>query len=119
MLALDHVIRIGFEDAGIGTRLAEYRAQHFEVDSESPADTETFRKAGGESAVDFLKITLTDLIVSSVAPSGANSGDNPIEAVSIAFAEYKVEYQEQDNKGAKKGGPIIAGFSIQKNAKTA
>ena len=79
----------------------------------------TCRKAGGESAVDFLKITLTDVIVSSVSPSGTNNGDTPNETVSLAFAEYKVEYQEQDNKGAKKGGPVIAGFSVQKNAKTA
>ncbi len=79
----------------------------------------TCRKAGGESAVDFMKITLIDVIVSSVSPSGSNDGDTPSEAVSLSFAEYKVEYQEQDNKGAKKGGPVIAGFSVQKNAKTA
>ncbi len=79
----------------------------------------TCRKAGGESAVDFLKITFTDVIVSSVSPSGTNNGDTPNETVSLAFSEYKVEYQEQDNKGAKKGGPVIAGFSVQKNAKTA
>ncbi|MBI5276023.1 MAG: type VI secretion system tube protein Hcp [Burkholderiales bacterium] len=79
----------------------------------------TCRKAGGDSAVDFLKITLTDVIVSSVAPAGTNTGDTPTESVSLAFAEFKVEYQEQDNKGAKKGGPVISGFSIQKNTKTA
>lgn len=78
----------------------------------------TCRKAGGDSAVDFLKITLQDVIVSSVSPSGTKD-DTPREAVSLAFADFKVEYQEQDNKGAKKGGPVIAGFSIQKNAKTA
>jgi type VI secretion system secreted protein Hcp len=79
----------------------------------------TCRKAGGESAVDFFKITLTDVIVSSVSPSGHNTGDTPSETVSLAFSEYKVEYQEQDNKGAKKGGPVISAFSVQKNAKTA
>ncbi|TXH41982.1 MAG: type VI secretion system tube protein Hcp [Burkholderiaceae bacterium] len=79
----------------------------------------TCRKAGGESGVDFFKITLTDVIVSSVSPAGSNGGDTPIEAISLAFAEYKVEFQEQDNKGAKKGGPVIAGFNVQKNAKTA
>ena len=77
------------------------------------------RKAGGDSAVDFMKITLTDVIVSSVSPSGSNDSDTPSEAVSLSFAEYKVEYQEQDNKGAKKGGPVIAGFNVQKNVKTA
>ena len=77
------------------------------------------RKAGGDSAVDFMKITLTDVIVSSVSPTGSNDSDTPSEAVSLSFAEYKVEYQEQDNKGAKKGGPVIAGFNVQKNVKTA
>lgn len=79
----------------------------------------TCRKAGGAAGVDFFKITLTDVIVSSVQPSGSNQEDTPSEAVSLAFAEYKVEYQEQDNKGSKKGGPVISGFSIQKNTKTA
>lgn len=78
----------------------------------------TCRKAGGDSSVDFLKITLTGVIVASVSPSGSNAGDTPMEAVSLAFAEFKVEYQEQDNSGAKKGGPIIGGFNIQKNTKT-
>lgn len=78
----------------------------------------TCRKAGGDSAVDFFKITLQDVIVSSVSPSGTKD-DTPREKVTLAFADYKVEYQEQDNKGAKKGGPVISGFNIQKNAKTA
>ena len=76
-------------------------------------------KAAGDSAIPFLKITLNDVIVSAVEPSGQNDGDTPTEMVKLAFREYKVEYQEQDNKGAKKGGPVIAGFDIQKNAKTA
>jgi type VI secretion system secreted protein Hcp len=75
----------------------------------------TCRKAGGDAAIDFLTITLSNVIVSSVAPSGSNMGDTPVESVSLAFAEYKIEYQEQDNKGAKKGGPIEAKFSVQKN----
>lgn len=78
----------------------------------------TCRKAGGTSGVDFLKITLTDVLVSSVQPSGTTT-DTPMESVQLSFAEFKVEYQEQDNKGAKKGGPVIAGFSVQKNDKTA
>jgi type VI secretion system secreted protein Hcp len=76
-------------------------------------------KSGGDSTIPFLKITLSDVLVSAVHPSGANDGDTPTETVSLAFREYKVEYQEQDNKGAKKGGPVIAGFDVQKNTKTA
>lgn len=77
----------------------------------------TCRKVGGDSGVDFLKITLTDVLVSGVQAAGSNSGDTPNESVSLAFAEYKVEYQPQDNKGAKKGGPVEAKFSVQKNKK--
>ncbi|MBT9489214.1 MAG: type VI secretion system tube protein Hcp [Rubrivivax sp.] len=76
-------------------------------------------KAGGDAAVPFLKITLTDVIVAAVHPSGKNDGDTPTETVKLAFREYKTEYQEQDNNGAKKGGPVISGFDVQKNAKTA
>ena len=76
-------------------------------------------KAGGDSPVPFLKITLTDVLVSAVHPAGKNDGDTPTEVVKLAFREYKTEYQEQDNKGAKKGGPVISGFDVQKNAKTA
>lgn len=78
----------------------------------------TCRKAGGDSAVDFFKITLQDVIVSSVSPVGTKD-DTPSETITLAFSDYKVEYQEQDNKGAKKGGPVISGYSVQKNAKTA
>ncbi|MBH9577738.1 MULTISPECIES: type VI secretion system tube protein Hcp [Inhella] len=76
----------------------------------------TFCKAGGDAVVPFLKITMNDLLISSVQVGGA-ANDTPIETVCIAFREYKVEYQEQDNKGAKKGGPVIAGFDVQKNKK--
>jgi type VI secretion system secreted protein Hcp len=79
----------------------------------------TCNKAGGDATVPFLKITLTDVLVSNVAPSGTQTDETVLEEVSLAFAEYKVEYQEQDNKGAKKGGPVISGFNIQTNKKTA
>jgi type VI secretion system secreted protein Hcp len=75
----------------------------------------TCQKAGGDATVPFLTITLTNVIVSSVAPSGSNMADTPVESVSLAFAQYKVEYQEQDNTGAKKGGPIAASFNVQQN----
>lgn len=75
-------------------------------------------KAGGSASVPFFKVTLRDIIVSSVQPSGDTHGDTPSEQVALAFREYEVEYQEQDNKGAKKGSPVISGFDIQKNKKT-
>jgi type VI secretion system secreted protein Hcp len=66
--------------------------------------------------VDFWKITFTDVLVSGVQ-QGQQQGAHPTETISLAFAEYGVEYQEQDNKGAKKGGPIKHGFNVQKGQK--
>lgn len=77
----------------------------------------TCRKAGGESNVDFLTIKLTDVLISSVQPSGTAHGDLPMESVTLAFAAFEVKYQEQDNKGAKKGGEVVAGFNMQENKK--
>lgn len=82
-----------------------------------PSAILTCRKVDGDAGVDFLVITLTDLLVSSVSASGSNQGDTPMEAVSLAFASYKVVYQEQDNKGAKLGGPVEVKFSVQDNKK--
>jgi type VI secretion system secreted protein Hcp len=78
----------------------------------------TCSKVGGGATIPFLKITLRDLIVSRVESAGQNNGDTPVETVSLAFREWETEYQEQDNKGAKKGGPVITGFDVQKNTKT-
>ena len=77
----------------------------------------TCRKVDGGGGVDFLKITLTDVLVSGVAPTGATDADTPTEVVQLAFASFKVDYQEQDNKGAKKGGAVTVGFSVQQNKK--
>ena len=74
----------------------------------------TCRKVDGKSGVDFLKITLTDVIVARVRPASVAS-DTPVEDVELSMASYKVEYQDQDNTGAKKGGVVEAAFSIQKN----
>lgn len=82
-----------------------------------PKATLTCHKVDGDAGVNFLVIELTDLLVSSVSPAGSNHGDTPMESVTLAFASYKVVYQEQDNKGAKLGGPIEVKFSVQDNKK--
>lgn len=75
----------------------------------------TMRKAG-ENPLDYLIITMTDCIITSVQPSGSSGGDQAIETFMINFAKYKVSYQPQDNKGAKKGGAIEVEYNIAENA---
>lgn len=76
--------------------------------------TLTMRKAGG-SALDYLTITLTDIIVTSVSVAGATGGDLVMENFTLNFAKFKYSYQPQDNKGAKKGGAIEVTYDISKN----
>ena len=73
------------------------------------------RKAGGSSAIEFLKIKLKDVIITSVSLGGSGGDDRYVEQISLAFAEFEVAYQAQKNDGAKDGGEVKAGWNIQNN----
>jgi type VI secretion system secreted protein Hcp len=60
--------------------------------------TLTVRKAGGKHE-EYLKITMEELIVTSVSTGGSGGEDRLTENVSINFAKVKVEYFAQDAKG--------------------
>lgn len=61
------------------------------------------RKAG-DNPLEYLKITMEDLIVSSVSTGGTNAGeDRLIESVTLNFAKFKFEYDPQTKKGAGSG----------------
>jgi type VI secretion system secreted protein Hcp len=74
----------------------------------------TIRKAG-ETPLDYLIITMTDVIITSVSPGGASGDELITENVTLNFSKYKVAYQPQDNKGAKAGGAIEVEYDIAKN----
>ena len=75
----------------------------------------TVRKAG-ENPVEYLKITMTDLIITSVSTGGSGGEDRLTENVTLNFAKVKVEYTEQDAKG-KGTAPKIMGWDIAKGEK--
>jgi len=60
------------------------------------------KASGGQE--DFLIITLTGVMVTSVNPSGDSSGEI-FETVSLAYEEFKAEYKVQDAKGKLSAGP--------------
>jgi type VI secretion system secreted protein Hcp len=76
--------------------------------------TLTMRKAGG-TALEYVTITLTDLIVTSYSVAGSVGSDVLQDQLSLNFSKFKYSYQPQDNKGAKKGGAIDATYDIAKN----
>lgn len=74
----------------------------------------TVRKAGG-NPLEYLKLTLSDVVVTKVQPYGNSEDSVRIrEKVSLSFARVKQEYTVQNAQGGS-GGAVTAGFDIQKN----
>lgn len=75
----------------------------------------TVRKAG-EKPLEYLKIKLADIIVSSVQHSGHGGGDLLTESTSLNFAKFWVDYQIQKPDGSGEPGGEI-GWDIKANQK--
>ena len=72
------------------------------------------RKAGG-SPFEYLKYTLSDVIVTGVQPQGANNDELRVrERVRLAFSKVKQEYAVQNAQGGS-GGAVTAGYDIKAN----
>ena len=75
----------------------------------------TVRKAGGKNPLEYLIITMTDVIVTSVSTGGSGGEDRLTENVSLNFAAVKIDYQAQKPDGSKDGGPVKYGWDIAAN----
>jgi len=74
------------------------------------------RKAG-EEAVEYIKITMKDLIITSISTGGSGGEDRLTENVTLNFGEVHVAYQPQGKTGAKEGGEIKYDWDIAANKK--
>ena len=75
--------------------------------------TITVRKAG-ESPVEYLVITMSDVLVTSVSTSGTANEDAPLESVALAFAKVDLEYKPQKPDGSIDAGIHFA-FDLKAN----
>jgi type VI secretion system secreted protein Hcp len=74
------------------------------------------RKAGKDQQ-EFLKITLSDVLVSSYQTGGSGHGDIvPTDQISINFSKIEQEYKEQKADGTL-GGAVTAGWDVKSNKK--
>ncbi|WP_020475104.1 Hcp family type VI secretion system effector [Zavarzinella formosa] len=73
------------------------------------------RKSGGD-AQDFYKISMEDLLVSSIQHSDSTGGGIPQESFSLNFAKVKLEYFEQKPDGSL-GGATTFGWDVKANKK--
>ena len=71
------------------------------------------RKAGG-SPLEYLKIEMTDVVITNVQPAGSASDERIKESISMSFAKVKQEYTVQNQQGGS-GGAVTAGYDIKLN----
>ena len=76
----------------------------------------TVRKAGG-TPLEYQKIIMTDVIVTSISTGGSGGEDRLTENVTLNFGAVKTEYQAQKPDGSKDGGPVKFGWDIAANTK--
>ena len=74
------------------------------------------RKAGGKQE-EYLKVTMSDLIISSYQSGGSGHSDViPTDQFSLNFAKIEYEYKEQKADGTL-GGAVKTGYDIKANKK--
>jgi type VI secretion system secreted protein Hcp len=74
------------------------------------------RKAGGAKPLEYFKMKMWEIIVTSYNTGGMSDGlDRPQESLTLNFSKFKISYQKQNNKGAAEGGPANAGWDIGEN----
>lgn len=74
------------------------------------------RKAGGKSPIEYYKIDMEEILVTSVSQGGSGGEDRLTENLSLNFAKFTVKYQQQKPDGSKEGGEIPFTYDIAGNA---
>ncbi len=69
------------------------------------------RKAGKEQQ-EYLKVTFTDLLVSSYQTGGSGGDVIPMDQISLNFSKVEIEYKEQKPDGSL-GGAIKAFYDMK------
>jgi len=78
--------------------------------------TLTVRKQAGGKPVDYLKIKITDVFVTSVSTGGSGGEDRLTENFTLAFNKVEVTYTAQDEKGGGKAGTPFT-WNVKENKK--
>ena len=90
--------------------LAACNGKHF------PDALLTVRKAG-EKPVEYLKIKMTDVLITSVSTGGSGGEDRLTENVSLNFAKVGVDYTPQKQDGSE-DKTLTMGWDISANVKS-
>src|SRR5215210_6648589 len=72
------------------------------------------RAAGGRDRREFLRYSLSDVLVASYQTGGQAEVGVPVDQVSFKYAQVKVEYWPQKADGSL-GAPVAAGWDLKTN----
>jgi type VI secretion system secreted protein Hcp len=72
------------------------------------------RKAGGDAPVDYVKVKMEEVLISSYTTGGVGQSDELHETVTLNFGRVTFEYTPQAAKGTK-AASIPKGWDIAKN----
>jgi type VI secretion system secreted protein Hcp len=73
------------------------KGQHFDT------ATLVVRKSGGDTPIEYLTITMSEVMVTAVSTGGSGGEDRLTENVTLNFAKVKFAYAPQAKTGAKGG----------------
>jgi len=74
----------------------------------------TCRKAG-DMPVEYYKVTMEEVLISSVSEGASGGEDQQTENITLNFAKVKIEYTPQKEDGSPDAA-ITAGWNIRSNA---
>ena len=98
------------DKSSTGLQLACMNGKHF------PDALLIVRKAG-EKPLEYLKIKMTDILITSVSTGGSGGEDRLTENVTLNFSKVSVDYQPQGQDGKADGGVMTIGWDIAANVK--
>jgi len=72
------------------------------------------RKAG-EKPLEYLTITMTEVLITSISTGGSGGEDKLTENVTLNFGKFKHDYKEQTKDGSAGAAPTVT-WSVSENA---
>jgi type VI secretion system secreted protein Hcp len=72
------------------------------------------RKAG-DTPLEYVKIKMIDIIVTSMSTGGSGGEDRLTENVTLNFSKFNVDYLKQDETGAGKAAGVALAWDIAAN----
>ncbi len=68
----------------------------------------------GDGQQEYMKVTLTDVLITHVRPIGATNSPRVIEEVGLSYSKIKVEVKEQNGDGSM-GATVTGAWDVKQN----